>query len=136
MPSFLFPNKPVFEAGNYLGHIVGEVAPSDHSTQISYGVMANLYNAFSFAGVLVGTPIFFAGFYYWIRVFLGEAKWDGMPTTSTLWFIWLISSYQHSIVESSLSGNISTLSFPFVVALLGILAKGLSLFFPRTLVEL
>jgi hypothetical protein len=135
-PSVLLPGKPVFEAGNYLGHIAGEVGPSDNSTQISYGVMANLYNAFSLTGVLIGTPIFFGGLYYWIRIFLGEAKWDGMPTASTLWFIWLIASYQHSIVESSLSGNITSLSFPFVIALLVILAKSVSLFFPQALVEL
>jgi hypothetical protein len=130
-PSFLYPNKPVFEAGNFLGHIVGDLDPSDRTTQMSYGVMANLYNAFSFFGVLVGTPLFFAGFYYTIRIFLGEPRWEGGPTTSSLWFIWLIGLYHHNIVESSLSGNIASLAFPFVVALLGILAKCLCLFFPQ-----
>jgi hypothetical protein len=36
-PSFLYPKKPIFEAGNYLGHIVGEVGSSDSVTQLSYG---------------------------------------------------------------------------------------------------
>ena len=75
-PSFLYAKKPTMEAGNYLGHIVGDIGPSDTETQVSYGVMANLYNAFSFIGVLVGTLVFFAGFYYWIRTFLGNR--DGM----------------------------------------------------------
>ena len=57
--------------------------------------MANLYNAFSLTGVLVGTPLFFGAFYYWIRIFLGNAKWEGVPTASTLWFLWLVASYQH-----------------------------------------
>ena len=124
-PSFLYSKKPTMEAGNYLGHIAGDIGTSDTETQVSYGVMANLYNAFSFVGVLVGTVIFFAGFYYWIRTFLGNARWDGIPTASTLWFIWLIASYEHSIVESSVSGLIATMSFPFVVGVLGLLAKWL-----------
>jgi hypothetical protein len=130
-PSFLYPAKPVLEAGNYLAHIAGEVGATDNTTEVSYGVMANLYNAFSFTGVLFGTSAFFACFYYWIRMFLGEAKWDGMPTTSTLFFIWLIALYGHSIVESSLSGVIPSMLFPSIVALLGVLAKCVSLLLPR-----
>jgi hypothetical protein len=130
-PSFLSPDKPVFEAGNYLGHIAGEVGRADSTTQLSYGVMANFYNAFSFMGVLVGTPLFFAALYYWMRIFVGEARWDGMPTTSTLWFIWLVSLYQHGIAESTFSGLIASLSFPFVLAMLCVAAKWLSLFLPQ-----
>jgi hypothetical protein len=130
-PSFLFPDKPIFEAGNYLGHITGVVGPRDFTTQISYGVMANFYNAFSFMGVLVGTPILFGGLYYWIRIFLGEARWDGLPTASTLWFVWLLSSYQHSIVESAVSGLIASLLFPVVLAMLYIAAKWFCLFLPQ-----
>lgn len=130
-PSFLSPDKPIFEAGNYLGHITGEIGRTDSYTQLSYGAMANFYNAFSFMGVLVGTPLFFGAFYYWIRIFLGVAKWDGMPTTSTLWFIWLISLFQHSIVELTVSGLIASLSFPFVLAILCVAAKWLCLFLPQ-----
>ena len=130
-PSALYPDKPVFEAGNYLAHITGEVGRADSTTQLSYGVMANFYNAFSLTGVLVGTPLFFAGLYFWIRIFLGEPKWDGMPTSSTLCFIWLLSLYQHSIAESTLSGLIASLSFPFVLAMLCVVAKGLCLFLPQ-----
>jgi hypothetical protein len=129
-PSFLYPEKPKFEAGNFLGHIVGDVNPSDTTTQISYGVMANLYNAFSLAGVLVGTPLFFAGFYYWLRTFLGNPRWESAPTASTFWFIWLIALYQHSLVESTLSGTIASLEFPIVVLMLVVLSKGLYLFIP------
>jgi hypothetical protein len=132
-PSVLYPNKPVFEAGNYLAHIVGEVGSSDTTTQVSYGIMANLYNAFSFAGVLLGTPIFFAVFYYWVRIFLGDPRWERLPTASTLWFIWFVASFHHSIVESALSGIIASFSFPVVLALVYVLSRGLSLFFPNEL---
>jgi hypothetical protein len=129
-PSFLFHDKPVYEAGNYLGHIVGELSPADTTTQVSYGIMANLYNAFSLTGVLIGTALFSAGFYYWIRIFLGEPRWDGLPTTSSLWFLWVVAMFQHRIVESSLSGMIACLSFPFVLYLLWLCAKWLSKFLP------
>jgi len=129
-PSFLFPGKPVLEAGNYLAHIAGEVGAADNTTEVSYGVMANLYNAFSFTGVFVGILLFFGGFYYWIRIFLGEAKWDGMPSTSTLFFIWLVALYGHSVVESSLSGVIPSMLFPVVIAFLFALAKCICLLLP------
>lgn len=131
MPSFLMPDKPVFEAGNYLAHVVGEVAQNDTTTQVSYGVMANLYNAFSLTGVAIGTPLFFGAFYYWIRIFLGDPRWSGEPTTSSLWFIWLVASFQHSIAESTMSGLVATLSFPVVLALLYFAAKWFSLFLPQ-----
>jgi hypothetical protein len=134
-PSFLSRDKPIYEAGNYLGHIAGEVARADSTTQISYGVMANFYNAFSFLGVLVGTPLLFGGLYYWIRIFLGESSWDGIPATSTLWFIWILASFQHSIVESTVSGLIASLSFPFVLAMVCVMAKCLSPFLPKERME-
>ncbi len=129
-PSFLSPDKPVFESGNYLAHIVGEVAAADTTTQVSYGVMANLFNAFGLLGVAIGTPVFFASFYYWIRIFLGEPRWSGKPTTSALWFIWLVASFQHSIAESTLSGLIASMSFPVVLLLLYAATKSFSLFLP------
>jgi hypothetical protein len=131
-PSFLYPDKPVFEAGNYLAHIVGEVGPSDTNTQVSYGVMANWYNAFSYIGVLIGTPLFFAGFYYWFRMFLGEARWEGVPTISALWFLWLVATFQHSIVESSLSGLVASMTTPLVVATLCALAGLLCMVIPES----
>jgi hypothetical protein len=127
-PSFLSPDKPVFEAGNYLGHIVDDVGPADETTQISYGVMANFYNAFGLPGVFLGTTLLFAGFYYWIRIFLGDARWTGRPTTSALWFIWIVATFQHSIVESTVSGLIASLSFPVILGILYIASKWMSPF--------
>jgi hypothetical protein len=135
MPSVLFPSKPIWGTGNYLAHIVGDVGTTDTTTQVSYGIMANLYNAFSLTGVVIGTPLFFGAFYYWIRIFLGEARWDGPPSTSALWFIWLVAYFQHSVVESSLAGLVASLSFPFVIALLYVAAKWLCLILPRNAVQ-
>lgn len=134
-PSFLYPDKPVLEANNYLAHIVGDVGSSDQTTQVSYGVIANLYNALSFSGVLIGMTLFFGGFYYWIRIFLGQPRGEAAPTASTLWFIWVIASYHHSIAESSLAGIIASLWFPVVIGFLGVLATCLCLFFPHEPVQ-
>ncbi len=130
MPSFLYHDKPVYGAGNFLSHIVGESNPKDTTTQVSYGIMANLYNAFSFVGVIAGTPLFFAAFYYWVRVFFGDPKCDG-PTASTFWFLWLVTLYEHSIVESSLSGIIASLTMPVVVLVISLGAKWLCPFLPQ-----
>jgi len=130
-PSFLYPDKPILAAGNYLAHIAGDLGSTDTTTGVSYGVMANLYNAFSFVGVFIGTPVFFAGFYYWIRLFLGDARWEGLPTTSGLWFIWLIALFQHSLVEASVSGIIASLSFPSVIAILYVLSLWLCFLWPE-----
>jgi hypothetical protein len=129
-PSFLYPEKPVFESANYLSHIAGETAVADTTTQVSYGAMANLYNAFALTGVLIGTPLFFGAFYYWIRLFLGNPRWENIPTTSTLWFMWLMAIYQHRLAESTLSGLIASLSFPSVIILLFFFAKWLCLLLP------
>lgn len=130
-PSILDPNKPVYEAGNRLAHIAGDVGAADTTTQVSYGIMANFYSAFSLSGVFIGTSLFFAGFYYWIRLFLGDARWSGAPDISALWFVWLIDSFQHSLAESSVSGLIASLSFPFILFVLWTGAKWLNLILPR-----
>jgi hypothetical protein len=129
-PSFLYKDKPPFEAANYLGHIVGDVNHADMMTMVSYGFMANLYNAFSFTGVFLGTLIFFAAFYYWTRIFIGTAKWENLPTASTLCFLWFVASYHHNVVESSLSGIIASLWLPVILGLLYIISRGLSVFLP------
>jgi hypothetical protein len=134
-PSFLVPDKPVFQAGNRLAHIAGDVGSADTTTQVSYGVMANFYNAFGLPGVFIGTALFFAGFYYWVRVFLGEVRWSGAPDISALWFIWLIASFQHSIVESAVSGLIASLSYPFVLLTVWAASKWVSRLVPARVVS-
>jgi hypothetical protein len=124
MPSFLFPDKPIHEAANYLSHIAGESNIRDTTTQVSYGVMANFFNAFGMVGVVIGTPIFFGALYFWIRLFLGNARLDDAGGISTLWFLWLTGLYQHRIVESSISGLTASISFPVVIVLIMLAAHG------------
>ena len=126
-PRFLYPDKPGVESDNYLGHIAGDIKdPHDQLTEMAYGIMANFYNAFSLSGVLIGTTLFFALFYFWMRMFVGVPMWECAPTTSALLFLFLVGLCQHHIVESSFSGNIVLMVYlPGLVLVFGILATWL-----------
>jgi hypothetical protein len=118
LPSFLYPDKPVWGTGNYLAQITGGVGSRDTTTQVSYGVMANFYNAFSYPGVLIGSVIFFGLFYYWLRIFFRNPRWSNTPTGATIWFVLLVATFQHSLIEFPVAGLIPSLWFPFIVLFL------------------
>lgn len=142
LPSFLVPDKPIWGTGNYLAHISGEVGSTDYTTQVSYGVMANLYNAFSLPGVMVGTALFFFGFYYWLRIFFpnahltniarGTAMLNDSDAQSVLCFMLLVGAFQHSLIESSVAGLIASLTMPVIICSLVTAATWLYPFLPRT----
>jgi hypothetical protein len=115
VPSFLYPDKPIFSAGNFLGHIAGEVGVGDETTQCAYGFMANFYNAFSFPGVFFGTALCFALFYYILRWGFGNPRWRRRPGGSTVWMIVLIAAFHHTILESAVSGLMPQMMLPVVV---------------------
>lgn len=113
VPSFLMSGKPTSGGGNLLGHIVGELAPDDMVTQVSYGLMANLYNAFGLAGVLFGTSFFMFLFYYALRLWFANPDLTSGPWGSTIWYLLLGTLYEHSLIE----GTIGTI-LPSLVILL------------------
>jgi hypothetical protein len=131
LPSFLYPDKPVWGTGNYLAHYAGELGSHDSQTQVSYGVMANFYNAFSYPGVFFGSIAFFAGFYYILRFFFKNPRWKASPTGATLWFLLLVAMFQHSLVEESVAGLIASISLPLVVLAIYASARLLSPFLPK-----
>jgi hypothetical protein len=104
IPSFIYPEKPIFGAGNYLGHITGEVGPQDGTTQVSYGVMATFFSAFSYSGAFLGTIAFFCCFYYLLRLFFGNPHATVSPSESTMWFVFIVTTFQHSLVEDTVAG--------------------------------
>lgn len=104
VPSFIFPEKPIFGPGNYFAHIANDVNPEDMTTQVAYGSMAGLFNAFSYPGVLFGSTLLFTLFYYSFRFWFGDPRWSASPNGSSLWFIVLIATFQHSIVEDQIAG--------------------------------
>lgn len=122
-PSFLYPDKPIFGAGNYLGHVTGEVNRRDQTTQVSYGVMATLFNAFSYPGVLAGSIVFFCCFYYMLRIFFGNPQATASPTASTLWFVFIVATFHHSLVEETVAGLIASWSVPVMVFAICMIAR-------------
>jgi hypothetical protein len=105
VPSFLLPDKSLIGGGNFLGRIAGDVASDDLSTQISYGIMANFYNAFGLTGVLLGTTIFIAIFFYVLRIWFATPDLSFGPWGSSIWYLLLSMLFEHSLVEAPV-GNI------------------------------
>ena len=137
MPSFLFPDKPVWGTSNYLAHIAGDVNETDMTTQVAYGVMANLYNAFSFGGVFFGSLIFFAVFYYLLRNWFCNPGWTSSPAGATIWYLLIVASFGHSLVEQSVAGLIAAVPATLVVVLVFVIAaRYISSFFPGYVVRI
>jgi hypothetical protein len=130
-PSFLYPDKPIYEAGNYFGHMVGDLNLMDRDTQVSYGPFANWYNAFALPGVLVGTILLFVALYYWLRLFCGKAKWSPDPGGRAMWLLLIIGTYHHRLAESTLPGIIAFLPIPVIVLMLFLIAEKLIIFLPK-----
>lgn len=129
-PSFIYPDKPIVPAGNYLGQLTGEANPQDQLTQFSHGIMANFYNAFLYKGVFLGTLIFFCGFYYLFRLWFRDPRWVTSPTGTTLWYLILVGSFEHSLAEESFPGIMSRLTIPFIVLVFYWAARVLSFLLP------
>ena len=130
VPSFIDPDKPVWSTGNLLGHIAGDAGPSDLTTQWAYGIMANLYNAFSYLGVFFGCILFFWFFYYSFRFWFRNPKWSRSPTGTTIWFLLLVTFYQHSLIEDPVAGLVTSMEAPFLILLLFYLGRLTRLFLP------
>jgi hypothetical protein len=128
MPSFLYPEKPVYGTGNFLAHITGQVASVDQATQVSFGLMANFYNAFRLTGVFFGTLAFFTIAYYWLSLFCGNPTWLGKPTPGTMFFILIVGAYQHALPESPFASLVPSLVVvPILVSIVFFAAHIISL---------
>jgi hypothetical protein len=132
MPSFLVSDKPTSGGGNFLGHIVGELAPDDMTTQVSYGFMANFYNAFGLYGVLFGTIIFIAIFHYVIRLWFSTPYLEFGPWGSSIWYVLLGMLFEHNLIEGPVGNMLPTFVNLSAVVGLALLSKWLvTLFGPR-----
>jgi hypothetical protein len=130
-PSFLYPDKPIYEAGNYFGHLAGDLNLMDRETQVAYGPFSNWYNAFALPGVLVGTLVLFAALYYWFGLFCGKAMWSPDARGRVMWLLLIVGTYHHRLAESTLPGIISLLPIPVIVLVLFLIAEKLTMFLPR-----
>jgi hypothetical protein len=109
VPSFLMADKPSSGGGNFLGHIAGDLAPDDNDTQVSYGFMANLYNAFGLYGVLLGTIVFISIFYYVLRLWFADLSLTFGPWGSTIWYVLIGMLFEHSLIEAPIGNQLPAL---------------------------
>lgn len=123
LPRFINPDKPAYAANNYLGHIVGDANPTDHTTQFSYGFMANFYNAFGFPCVFIGSTLLVGCLYYWCSLFFGNSSY------LDIWGILVFGQYHHLLAEQSVAGIIASIWFPIVTLVVFIVSKKASKMF-------
>ena len=123
LPRFINPNKPVFGAANFLAQITGDTGLGDLTTQVSFGVMANFYNAYGLTGVFVGSFGFFAAFFYCIRFWFGDTRVGGLTQGGSLWALLVVANLHHSLVEESFAGLLPSMELPIVVLAIYLLAK-------------
>lgn len=120
LPRFIYPDKPILASNNYLARIAGQVGGNDYLTQVSYGFMANFYNAFGYAGALIGSTLLIGGLYYWLTLFFGD-----YPNIN-IWTIAIFGQYNHLLSEQSIAGIIASIPFPLVMLVLFITTKNIA----------
>jgi hypothetical protein len=118
VPSFLMPNKRLYGGGNFLGHIAGDLATDDMATQVSYGFMANFYNAFGLPGVFWGTGVLILSFYYMLRLWFWDQTLSFGPLGSSIWYLLLGVLFEHSLVEGAIANDLP--SYVNLVAIVGL----------------
>jgi hypothetical protein len=96
LPSFLDPNKPVIDTGNFYGHRIGYLTPFDEYTQVSFGILPESFATFSWTGVLV-----IPAFLLMIFVLVTERLSEGY--LFNIWTVCLFGRFQHHFVEESMS---------------------------------
>ena len=129
VPSFILPEKSTTGGGNFLGHIVGELAPDDMLTQVSYGFMANLYNAFGLLGVFIGTILFIFVLYYVLRLWFAAPNLEFTPFGSSIWYVLLGMFFEHGLIEGPVGNMLPALVNISAFAGLILLANWLVSFF-------
>ena len=101
IPKFLYPNKPQLGAGNFLARFSGDLPPTDYITMVSYGFIANAYNAFGLLWVL---PLTFVT----LLLFAGPLSLvSSGPAYASVWSIFVLASMHQVYAESSFTGIIS-----------------------------
>lgn len=131
LPSFIYKDKPVWGAGNFLAQITGDTGMGDLTTQVSFGVMANFYNAFGLPAVFLGCVGFFAAFFYSCRFWFGDIHVGGLSTGGSLWALLLVANYHHQLVEETFAGLMPSMELPVVVLFVYGLSKIVAGLLPR-----
>jgi len=111
-PRFVYPDKPLYGPGSYLGHVTGQAAPGDTTTQWVVGWPAELYYAFSYRGVFIGTVAVLGLFFLALKLFQVFA-------VDPAWNMLIALYYWNAFPESHLAGLLSTL-VPLVILVVAV----------------
>jgi len=117
VPHFLYPNKPQTGSGNFLARYAGDLPPSDVSTQVSYGFIANSYNAFGL------TWVFPLCFITALVVLVPVTMITSGPIYLNPWSMYAVAGLHQVYVESSFSGQFNALFLPFLAICLLLLSR-------------
>ncbi len=112
VPHFLLPNKPQSGSGNYLARYSGDLPPTDTLTQVSYGFMANAYNAFGMSWVF---PL---SFITSLLVLVPIALISSGRAFDSPWTMFAIVSIHQTYVESSFSGLFGAVNLVILACIL------------------
>ena len=111
VPSFINPDKPIHNTAGFLGRRIGEISDDDEDTQISFGIIAESFLAYSWLGVLIIPAVLLFGFVNTTGRLTG-------PFTRNVWSVYLIGKIQHSFVENTVSSFIQDMIVGSVILFL------------------
>jgi len=97
LPRFIYPDKPNYNTGNYLGQKIGMVWVGDQTTQISFGLIPESFCCFSWIGVMLIPFILTLLFFIVYNKLVGSIEYN-------IWAIFLAGRFQHNFVEETISG--------------------------------
>jgi hypothetical protein len=130
IPSFIYKDKPIWGTANFLAQITGDVSMADTTTQVSFGVMANFYNAFGLNGVFWGSIGFFAVFLYSCLFWFGDIRIGGLHKGGSIWALLLVANFHHQLVEEPFASLMPSMELPGVVLFLYLLSKYIAKLLP------
>lgn len=108
-PRFLYPDKPVHNTANFLGHRIGILSTEDESTQIAFGIIAEAFSAFEWIGAAVIPFVLLLFFFVIYKRLVGEID-------RNIWAVFLFGGFQHSFTENTISSMILFLThFPILL---------------------
>lgn len=119
VPHFLLPSKPQTGSGNYLARYAGDLPSTDVSTQVSYGFMANAYNAFGM------TWVFPLSLITALLVLIPLALISSGPAYASPWAMFAIVSIHQTYIESSFSGLFGAFNMVVLAAVLYLAARAI-----------
>lgn len=109
VPHFLYPDKPLYNSANFLGHRIGIIGEEDETTQITFGLVAESFSAFEWAGAAIIPFVLNLLFFVIYKKLVGDIFYN-------IWAVWLFGIFQHAFVETTIATMLNYLiRFPVLL---------------------